>query len=152
MNKGGFPSTMLNLILLILLCYVFPMMCVSVIQWARAEQEASFDTRTFIDKVIDTRQISEDMLSDYNLALASKSTYYVATIKREVKVTNPVPGNPGETYVTYMTVDNIDSWEQGDIITVEVEAVGLNYFQIIARSFFYMLFEDRSFTYSGRIR
>ena len=145
---GGVISLMLAFIFL---CFM-PLYYTGVIQWARSESEALAATRNLIDEVIDTRQLLNDTLADYNLTIAGLPDYYTTTITRQVKIINPDPLNAGQTYTTYVTVDDNSVYDQGDFIIVEVEPFGMNVFRTMARGLFGLSIPNDGFTLAGRVR
>lgn len=150
--KVSIPG-MAFLSLLVVMCLVVtPLYYISIIQYARAESEMMSEVTTTMDKVIDTRVLTEDMIADLNLALAAKPVNYTLTITRETKVINPDPNNLGSTYSTYVVVDNINEYKQGDIITIRVEMFGENMMMQIAEKLLGLRLSDYDFQVSGRVR
>lgn len=95
-------------------------------------------TRDFVDEVIDTREITPQMEQDFNLALASGEVVYRAEIYREVKKIDPDPLNlgtdttTGGTVTSWITVDDYSTFNTGDRITVETQAVSVGPYEAIA--------------------
>lgn len=145
-------GVVLSVIMSVLLLVVSPMYYIGVIEWARSESEALAYTRNVIDEVIDTRELTDDMLADYNLNMASLSEYYTIEITRKVKVINPDPVHAGQTYTTYMIVDDNRHYNQGDIIIVDVKQIGSNTFQMLARGLMGMTILKDDITLCGRVR
>lgn len=150
--KSSIIGTVLSIFLVVLLLIVTPMYYISIVQWARAENEMMSEVSELIDKVIDTRVLTTDMLADFNLSLAAKPLNYRATITRESMVVNPDPNNPGKTYSTYVITDNIAEWKQGDIITITVEMFGESMFTVISSRLLGLRTSKDTFTLSGRVR
>ena len=145
-------GSIFSFIMIILMLVITPIYYVGIIQWARSEAVVNIETRNLIDEVIDTRFLIDDTLKDYNLSIAALPMNYVITISRKVKVINPDPLNPGSTYTTYVVVDDISKYEQGDFIVVNLEPVGNNLFQIISKSLMGLSIPSNSFTLAGRVR
>jgi len=131
---------------------VLPMYGMAVHQHLKSETEMMSEVAEFIDEVRDTRVLTDDMIADFNLALAAKTNNYTATITRRIKVTNPDPLNPGEVRSTYMVTDNISTWEQGDIIIVEVESFGQTPFSVITSRLMGLNVGNSEFRLAGRVR
>lgn len=146
------PGMVISIILVVLLLVVTPYYCISVVQWAQSENEMMSDVAGLIDRVIDTRILTDDMIADFNLALAAKPLNYSASIMRETIVVNPDPAHPGQTYSTYIMADDIYTWEQGDIITVRVEMFGESLFSAISSKMLGLHMGDSTFQISGRVR
>lgn len=150
--KISIPGVIVYLFLIIITLVAVPLYMISLAHWAKSETEMMSETAELIDKVIDTRTLTEDMLADFNLDLASKELNYKATIYREVKVVNPDPTQAGKTYTAYVLADDITTWEQGDNIVVEVESVGESKFTTLAARLMGLHVGDSKFTLSGRVR
>jgi hypothetical protein len=150
--RSAIPGTVIGIILATFMLVIAPLYYIGIVEWARSQSEVMSDTTELVDKVVDTRVLTEDMRADFNLALASKVYNYRATIMRETKIINPDPLLTGETYTTYVVTDNLSEWEQGDIITVEVEETGGNMFRVIAQGLLGLNIDDNSFRFTARIR
>lgn len=145
-------GSVLAIFLGFILLLVTPMYYFSIIQWAKAETVALTAARNLIDEVIDTKEMDDAALANFNMELAALSGYYTATVTRQVKVVNPDPLNPGETYTTYMTVDNNKEYDQGDFIIIEIEPLGVNISQTIARTLMGFQIPDNGVVLAGRVR
>lgn len=145
-------SSILATILAVIMLGITPLYYVGIIQWTRSEIIALSETSNLIDEVIDTRELRESTLKEYNINLASTSEYYTAKITRQVRVINPDPLNKGKTYESYVTVDDISTFNQGDFIIVEVKAIGNGTAQVIAQSLLGLGLGDMDFTLAGRVR
>ena len=145
-------SSVLSVIAIALLLFVTPQYYTGIIQWSKAQSEAIAYTRELIDTVIDTRQLTDDVLNDYTLNMASTTEYYKFTITRKVKCVMPDPKTPGQTYSTYINADDISQYNQGDRIIVEVEPVGVNTAQMISSSILGTSDISAGFRLAGRVR
>ena len=74
-----------------------------------------------INKVTDNARLTEHDLSDFNLGISLHGVTMDAKVQRYMKVINP-DGNGG-TYSSYVLNENMDTWNEGDIIKVTVKAV-----------------------------
>ena len=145
-------GSVLAIFLGFILLLVTPMYYFSIIQWAKAATVALTAARNLIDEVIDTKEMDDAALANFNMDLAALSGYYTATVTRQVKVVNPHPLNPGETYTTYMTVDNNKEYDQSDFIIIEIEPLGVNISQSIARTLMGFQIPDNGVVLAGRVR
>lgn len=150
--KTSIPGAVLLMLLTVLCLIVTPLYYISIIQYAKAENEMMSDVANVIDKVIDTRELTEDMLADLNIALAAKPMNYTLTITRETIVTNPDPSNPGSTYSVYVVADDIYNYRQGDIITIRVEMFGESMMTQIASKLLGLHLADYDYQIAGRVR
>lgn len=145
-------SSVLSAIAIVILLFVTPAYYVGVIQTARAQSAALSYTRDLIDTVIDTRQLTTDTLEDYTLNMATTTEYYKFTITRKMRVVNPDPVEAGQTYSTYINVDDTSIYNQGDRIIVKVEPIGTNLFQSLSSSLIGLNVSAEGFTLVGRVR
>lgn len=142
----------ISLVAIIIMLVITPNFYIGVTQWSRAQSEVLTYTRNLVDEVIDTRELRKDTLDDYFILIASTTELYDATITRKIKCVMPDPVNIGKTYTTYMTVDDVSSFNQGDIIVVKVEPIAPGVFQSLASSLLGMPSLVDGFTLSGRVR
>lgn len=150
--KTSIPGMVFLMLLTALCLIVTPLYYISIIQYAKAENEMMSDVAGVIDRVIDTRNLTEDMIADLHLALAAKPMNYTLTITRETRVTNPDPNNPGSTYTVYVIADDIYHYKQGDIITIRVEMFGESMMTQIAGKLLGMHLAKYDYQVSGRVR
>lgn len=150
--KTSVPGAVFLMVLVVLCLVITPMYYISIIQYAKAEDEMMSDVAIVIDKVIDTRELTEDMIADLNLSLAAKPMNYTLSITRETIVTNPDPAHPGSTYSTYIIADDIHHYRKGDIITIRVEMFGGSMMTQIAEKLLGMRVADYDYQVAGRVR
>lgn len=116
------------------------------------------ETRNFIDEVIDTREITEQMEEDFALALASGDIVYRANIYREIKKIDPDPtnlgtvGSVGGTITTWITTDNYSKFNTGDRIVVETEPVSVGPYEAIANLLLRLPTQRTKVVKSARVR
>lgn len=82
------------------------------------------DICDFVDGVVDSRQITESELREFNAKIASYGFTVDYTISRLVRSVNPDPLNSGEYVTTWIEVDDNMNYNQGDKIVVHVWQVG----------------------------
>lgn len=145
-------GSLIAVILAFFMLGVAPMYYIGIIQWQNSQSQALAYTRNVVDEVIDTKVLSDDVLDDYSINMASLSNSYNFTIYRKVKITNPDPVNAGQTYSTYVTVDDNRTYDQGDLIVIEVTPTGKNVAQSFAQSLLGLRSPSAGFTLPGRVR
>lgn len=145
-------GSLLSILLAFVLLGVTSIYYVGIIQWAESETQALSYTRSVIDEVIDTRELTDATKEDYDLLMSSLANYYSFEIIRQVKIVEPDPLNPGGTYTSYMTVSDNKHYEQGDLIIINVKPVGLNVAQAVGQSFLGMTSLQDGFSLAGRVR
>lgn len=104
----------------------------------------------FIDRVTDNGRLTDEELADFYIGVSSYGISMDATVKRYMKVVNP-DGASG-TYTSYVLSDNLDTWNQGDIIKVTVKAIGYTSSQRIQNKILHITPNMFDQTLSGMIR
>ena len=79
---------------------------------------------TFIDGVVDSRQITDSMINELNVSLAKYGISVDYDITRYARSVNNDPLSDGDYYVTYMQVDDNTTYRKGDKISVHVYSIG----------------------------
>lgn len=148
--RSSITGTVIGIVLLFYSMIVLPMYYLGCVQWRDDMNMVQNSTRNFIDKVIDTGEMSEDAVADFNLALASCSSTFSYKIYHEQIVTNP--GLGGKTITTWIYTENMDDWNVGDIITVEVKQVSQNFFQRVSSMMIGLVYSNKSCTMAGMVR
>lgn len=89
-----------------------------------------------INRVADSGRLTDEDLTDFYLGISSYGMTMDATIKRYAKVVNP--DGAGGTYVSYVLNDDNTSWNKGDIIQVNVNAIDFTAAQHIRHRLLHM--------------
>lgn len=116
------------------------------------------NTRDFVDEVIDTREITDQMLTDFHMALASGEVVYTANIYREIKKIDPDPTNlgteavAGGTITRWIAVDDISTFTTGDRVIVEVQPVSVGPFEAVANLILRIPANSGKITKCARVR
>lgn len=152
--RSSVPSTIFTVLILFLSLIVLPIYFISIIDWRDDMNTVQTASRNFVDKVIDTGHITDDMVADMNLQLASCSSTFTWTIYKEAKVTNPDPAHPGQTITTweYTECDFDTEFATGDIIEIEVDQVTINLFQRISATMLGANYNNRQCRLAGMVR
>lgn len=106
----------------------------------------------FVDGVIDSRQITDSELRDFNAKIQSYGMTVDYTITREMRSVDPDPLNPGGYVRTYIPTDNNRVYNQGDHITLHVKSIGYSSSTALAHSLTNMFVEPFDETITARIR
>ncbi len=144
-------GNVVSAIMIVVMLFVTPMYYVGIIQWARDESQALAWTRAVVDEIIDSKELVDSTLEEYNIKMASLSTYYNTTITRQKKITNPAYDGDG-TYTSYVTVDDNRHYDQGDLVIIHVKQIGAPLYQAIARVLLGAQMPSDEFTIPGRVR
>ncbi len=137
----------------IVLVLIVLMLCnVMVADQLQARRSIVAEVTNFVDEVSDSGVLNEKKVSDLYLACNAYGPACNVTITRYTRQVNPKPGATGETYTTYAVSGNIYSWNQGDLIKVDVDEVGytsLSYFIYMTTK---LSMRPVDFELTGRIR
>ncbi len=144
----------ISIVILFIGLIVLPSYYIGIVNWRNDMDTAMTAGRDFIDKAIDTRQISQDMEDDLNLALAGCSAHFSYSVVREIPITNPTAGNNGkETYTSYIQSENLkEEFQTGDIITIEIKQESDTLFQRIAQTFLSTAYAKKTIRFSAMVR
>ena len=148
--KMSIPSLVLSVIVVFVGLVIMPLYYISVVQWRNDYEAIHNEARNLVDRIIDTREYTDLMEQDFNLALASLNNTFTATVTREVRVVNP--DGHGGTYTTYISTDDNEEYAQGDFVTVTVEQVGMSTWQSLSLRLLGVNSYRDEVIYSGRVR
>lgn len=132
-----------------------PIFYMAQIDTARSQEVLLNEVQLFLDQVSDTKEINEQMLEDFTLAMASTSIPVEFEIKREARQVNPDPAStsiPQETYTSWVPTDDIYTYDSGDIIIIEVKQVGENFYQSFGKRALGLYTPELEFILSRMIR
>lgn len=107
------------------------------------------EVTNLIDRTTDTGVLSEVQLSDFYLGCASHGAIVDVKVKRYIKVTN---ASSGGTVTTYVVADNVNTYNKGDIIQVEVQAIDYSGVQRIMQTLLHLFTSKLSFSLAGMVR
>lgn len=110
------------------------------------------ETRNFVDDVIDTKEITPQMLEDFNIALASSEVVYSAEIYRYIRTVNPDPVHSGQTITRWTMVDDSSKFNSGDRIQVVCTPVSVGAYQAIANTFLHLPMDRTTIIKTARVR
>ena len=128
-------SSVVN-ILILLFQVVLIMATIGSIQYRLDIETCRFAAEKFVDTAIDLDEITDNMISDLNLACSARYGIYSIDIKKFTSVTNPVPGTTtNEVYVSEIPGDIKDPLNAYDRVEVYVRTIQLPRFITFARSF-----------------
>lgn len=150
--RSSIIGMVVGIIIAFLCLVVSPIYHTSIINWRDDMNTAQTAARNFVDKVIDTGEISDITLTDLNLMLATCTCSFDYEIWRETKVVNPA--GAGRTYTTWQQVEirSDTLWETGDIVTIEIRQTSQGIFQRLAAGFFNTTYSNRVIRLSGMVR
>ena len=145
----------INKILGVLLCFamiIIMLSTVMVTDYLQATRSVVAEVTNFVDEVTDTGVLTPAQLSDLYTACVSYGVQADVQVLRYVKVINPDPLDADNVIRNYVVNEDIYNWKQGDLVKVNVNAIG----QTGLTSFLYHIFglniANLNFTLAGRIR
>lgn len=145
-------SKIIGVILAFMLSVLTPYTINSMVEDMVARRSIINEMSMFIDEVIDTKQITKQQMSDFQLGCNSYGPVVQIEIRRYVKTIDPDPKNPGKTYTTYVMSDDNEHYNQGDHIQVTVHTVGYTGSQRLVMSTVGILAPKFECTLAGRVR
>ncbi len=148
--KSSTVSTILTILVLFISLIVLPVYFQGVMEYRNDLNQAQTASRNLVDKVIDSRELSDAMIRDFNLELATCTTDYEYKIWREVKQTNPT--EDGGFHTQYVYSENLDEWHSGDIITIEVTQKNLSIFQRLSGVLMGSVYNKQSIRFAAMVR
>lgn len=85
------------------------------------QREIISATDEFVDKIIDSREVTDAMVREYEARLASYSSLVTYEVSREMRVLEPDSMNSGEHVPSYIVADTNTRYNQGDLVVVRVK-------------------------------
>lgn len=140
------------LIIAFFCCCITPFANMLVNQELQDRRNVIADVDNFVDSVVDSRQITEPMLKEFNTKLASYSLVLDYEIKREVLAIEPDPLHEGDWYPSYVVTDDNMHYNQGDHISVHVRNIGYNSAISLGHSLCGIVLGDLDETITARVR
>lgn len=144
------PGKLIGLLLAFLLLVIVPFTNLAVEDEIIDRRAIVMDTTNFIDQVVDSRQLTDTELREFNSQLAS----YGVTVDYEItryclSVNN---GGGDTTYSTYYPDANIHEWKTGDRISVHIWTTGYGGPQALAHALTGIYASKLDKTFVARIR
>lgn len=147
------PGKFVGLILAFVLTVIMPFVVVTVENEMLDRRLIVNDVTNFIDGVVDSRKVTDAMLEELNVSLASYGMTVDYEITHYARSINSDPLNEGsDYYVTYVPQDNITDYKKGDKISVRIYTVGYSATEALAHKLTGMFIKDLNVTITARIR
>jgi phenylpyruvate tautomerase PptA (4-oxalocrotonate tautomerase family) len=146
------PGTIIGLVLAFVLCVIMPFVNVTVQDEMLDRRYIVNDVTNFLDEVIDSREVTDAMLDELNVNLASYGMTVDYEIKHYKRSVNVDPLSSDDYYVTYIETDDIRNYEKGDKISVHVYTVGYSATQSVAHKLTQMFVKELDTTITARVR
>ena len=120
----GFIGKFVAIILLFFGLVITPFVNTAVTEENANRISMLYDITSFVDEVVDSRQITDDMLKSFNTRISSYGIPVDYEITREMLDIEPDPLNSGDYYPAYIVTESNRDFNQGDHITVHVYSSG----------------------------
>jgi hypothetical protein len=118
----------------------------------QARRSIIAEVTNFVDEVTDASTLDQRHAADFYLACSAYGPVVDVQILRYVRVVNPDPKHPGETYTTYVASEDIYHWNQGDILKVKIIEIGATGISRFIYNTLGLLLAPIDFSLAGRIR
>lgn len=149
---GDIFGRLFSVLMAFVLLFVAPFTWVTLSNEMVARRTIMNEMQSFIDETIDSRQITDQQLSDFYLGISGLGPICDVEIERYVRTVDPDPMNPGEVYVTYVYSENWRQFNQGDKVKVRVHAINFTSAERLLRSTVGMWLPEIDYTFSARVR
>lgn len=150
------PGKFIGLLLAFILMVIMPFVTVTIEGEMLDRRLIVDDVCTFVDSVVDSRQVSDADVEQLNLALASYGVTVDYEITHYKMSVNPDPISKGSYYITYVKMNpdsvGVNTYDQGDKISVHVKGIGYSTTETLAHKLSGMFVKNLDFTITARIR
>ena len=151
------PGKLIGLLLAFVLTVVAPFVNTTVMEELIDRRAIVTDVTTFIDEVIDSREITESMIKELNTNVSSYSVNVDYEVRHYRRSVNPDPLGETDFYVSYIEMNDTDDltttdWQKGDRISVRVRTIGYSTVQTIAHKLAFLFIPELDRTFTARIR
>lgn len=146
------PGKIIGLLLAFVLTVIMPFVTVTVENEMLDRRLIVDDVSNFIDEVIDSRNVTDAMINDLNVNLASYGVTVDYDITRYARSVNSDPTTDADYYVTYLPMDDNRNYEKGDKISVHVYTIGYGTSENLAHRLTGLFVKDLDVTLTARVR
>lgn len=146
------PGKIIGLVIAFALIVVMPFVNTTVEDEMLDRRLIINDVSNFIDEVVDSRNVTDAMLDELNVNLASYGMTVDYEIEHYRRSVNADPLSDSDYYVTYVKSDDIRSYEKGDKISVRVYTVGYSATESLAHKITNIFVRDLDETITARVR
>ena len=144
------PGKFIGLLLAFLLLVVVPFTNTSIEEELIDRRAIVMDVTNFIDQVVDSRQLTDLELREFNTKLASYGLTVDYEITRYEASVNP--GSGQNTVTTYFPSKDFSTWNTGDRIAVHVWTTGYSGPQVLSHALTGIYMSNLDTTFVARIR
>lgn len=145
------PGKFIGLLLAFVLCILAPFVALTVESEMLDNRMMVMDITEFIDGVVDSRQLTDSMISELNVKLASYGKTVDYDITRYARSIDADPVNPGDYYVSFIEQADYD-FVKGDKICIHAYVTGYSTAETLAHKMSGIFIKDLDVTFTARIR
>lgn len=146
------PGKFLGVILAFILVIVAPFVNTVVTSEMIDRRMIITDVCSFIDSVVDSREVTDAAVDELNIKLGSYGVICSYDVTRLARDVNPDPLGTGTAYVTFTQVDDNKNYNQGDKIQVHVYTVSTSTTHAVAQRIASIFIPDLDATITARVR
>lgn len=146
------PGKFIGIVLAFVLTVIMPFVTVQVENEMMDRRMIINNVTDFIDEVIDSRNITDAMIDELNVSLASYGVTVNYEISRYARSVNADPITDSNYYVTYLPQEDTTTFNKGDKISVRVYTVGYSSSGALAHKLTGMFVKDLDETITARVR
>lgn len=157
---SGMMSKIIGLFFAFILCIMAPYSLAVLSDDITARHLVLSECENFVDEVSDTGRLTDDMLSNFYLDVASHGVMLDVTVEKYTRVVENDTTSSGKLVTTYMRsecdpkneIGNTVNFSTGDKIVVHVEPVGYSAPQRIVLATIGRVLPDFDYTLPKRVR
>ena len=146
------PGKFIGLILAFILTVIMPFVTVTVENEMIDRRLIINDVCNFIDEVVDSRVITDSMIDELNVNLASYGMSVDYEITHYARSVNVDPTSTDDYYVTYVRQNNNTEYAKGDKISVHVYTTGYSATESLAHKLTGIFIKELDETITARVR
>lgn len=139
----GFISICFTIVLVFALLIIAPMINVYGQREMQGRMEILNDVTTFLDKVTDKGEITQDDIDEFTLTVQSHGLVLDVNIDRLVKTATIIDPATEELDITYIAADDISKLSSGNIVKVSIKENSTTRFKKLLNIF--LKFNEPSF-------
>lgn len=147
------PGKLLGIFVAVALMIIMPFVTVTVESGMIDRREIIMAVTDFIDEVVDSRNITDAMLSELNTSISSHGILVDYEIEHYCRSVDPDPLSEGDYYTTFVKdVTNSREFQKGDKISVHVYSTGYSAAETISHKLAGLFIPKLDETLTARIR
>ena len=146
------PGKFIGLILAFVLTVIMPFVTVTVENEMMDRRLIINDVCNFIDEVVDSRVVTDAMIDELNVNLASYGMSVDYEITHYARSVNSDPLTQDDYYVTYVRQSNNTQYAKGDKISVHVYTTGYSATESLAHKLTGLFVKELDETITARVR